>query len=221
MNNLPVKYKSKLLYCRHHCAAYSPTHFWTWPLLFLYPRGSRLKLHLRSFIDNIYIFTKKHKIKKREPLHLFDIFGSVLKMNICSARCFLFSGASVATSDHGLHSGLGPRGPDSQRRASALRHSGGAVRHRDQPAGPRRGLQVGPVLRPLPRGGWKLGGGKDGGRAWAARKCAVGAEMKIQAVGPVSDVCPCCVLDPGGWRVERIKGKYAKTEGGMEALNKC
>lgn len=147
-----------------------------------------------------------------------DIFCSMLKMNIYSAHCFLFSGASVATSDHGLHSGLGPWGPDSQRRTSALRHSGGAVRHRNQPAGPRCSLQVGPVLCSLPRSGWKLGGGMDGGRV---RKCAVGVEMKTQAVWPVSDVSPCCVLDPGRWRVERIKGKYTKTEGRMEALNKC
>ena len=67
------------------------------------------------------------------------------------------------SSDHGLHARLDPRGPGARGRAPALRHPGGAVRLRQQPAGPRRGLQVRPLLCPLPRGGWELGGGEDGG----------------------------------------------------------
>lgn len=58
-------------------------------------------------------------------------------------------------------------------------------------------------------------------RGTAVRKYVVGVEMKIQAAGPDSDVSPCCVLDPGRRRLERIKDKYTKTLGRMEALNKC
>ncbi len=60
---------------------------------------------------------------------------------------------------HGLYSGLGPR-RGSCHWVPALCNKGRALRLRLQPARPRRGIQVWPLLCSFPWCGWRLGGGK-------------------------------------------------------------